>query len=172
MASHRKHQRRNTCHHCGKRWVTELQPYQNCGTINQTHCLIFLFYRFCTGETVPVESYRWQFWQPCDVCVKHPVVPLWCGERLHARRPDLVLHQVDPLAKNGLILRGYGRGIIYFVPCRAMPADLYGLHVAVDGVPTNVCGGNHFHYYCRFIVSLVLMLTIYTIKMHYFSLLT
>ncbi|XP_011607160.2 fibrocystin-L isoform X2 [Takifugu rubripes] len=33
---------------------------------------------------------------------------------------------------------------------RAMPADLYGLHVAVDGVPTNVCGGNHFHYYCRF----------------------
>lgn len=71
-----------------------------------------------------------------------------------------MLHQVDPLAKNGLILKGYGREIINFVPCRAMPPDLYGLHVAVDGVPTNVCGGNHFHYNCRFFVSLFLMLTI------------
>uniref|UniRef100_H3CIT5 PKHD1 like 1, tandem duplicate 1 n=1 Tax=Tetraodon nigroviridis TaxID=99883 RepID=H3CIT5_TETNG len=33
---------------------------------------------------------------------------------------------------------------------RAMPSEYYGLHVTVDGVPTVVCNGNHFHPYCRF----------------------
>lgn len=57
--------------------------------------LFGLFSRFCPGEPVPAESKRRHIWQPCDPGVRHPVGPLWCGERLNTRRPDHVLHQVD-----------------------------------------------------------------------------
>lgn len=56
---------------------------------------------------------------------------------------------------------------LIFVHCRAMPSDHYGLHVTVDGVPSNVCDGNPFHYNCAFFVGL-LTRTFLILKMHNF----
>lgn len=183
MASQRKRQWGHACHHCGKRWEldslmtrfwdsrSQIQrsiPRMNLlslthleQTLTRVLFTVQASHRRGSSSWIRQTTISATVWPLCRAPCPSPV--MWRGTRRMAAR--FCATPGRPLAGNVLVSESMEERSFIFAPRRAMPADLYGLHVTVDGVPTTVCNGNHFHSYCRFNVSSPSISAICSLKM-------